>query len=266
MLLLTTITVTAANPLRTVDIIAHRGASYDAPENTVAAMRLGYDQKADACELDIYLTADGKIVVLHDRDTARVSGVTNRPAETTLAELQKLSAGQWGKWKGSKYAERIPSLEETLKVVPANKRVVIEIKVGPEILPELDRVLKASGLKTEQLVIISFGYDTVVEAKKKFPAVPVLWLVGADKKKQYPPIEDLIAKAKEAKVEGLNLEQGFPVDDAFATKVHAAGLKLYVWTVDDPAMARKWLAAGVDGITTNRPEWLRGQLASSAGS
>ncbi len=109
------------------------------------------------------------------------------------------------------------------------------------------------------MVIISFGYDTVVESKK-FPGVPVLWLVGADKKKQYPPIEDLIAKAKEAKVEGLNLEQGFPVDDAFARKVHAAGLKLYVWTVDDPAMARKWLAAGVDGITTNRPEWLREQL------
>lgn len=254
----------AMNSVGAVEIIAHRGASHDAPENTVAAMRLGYEQGADAGELDIYLTKDEKIVVLHDRDTARVSGVTNRPAETTLAALRQLPAGQWGKWKGSSYSEKIPSLEEALAAVPKDKGIFIEIKCGPEILPELERVLKRSGLKERQIVIIGFGYDTMVEARARFPKLPLYWLVGADKDKKYPPVEDLIAKAKQARFEGLNLEQGFPIDREFVRKVHDAGLKLYTWTVDNDEVARRFAAAGVDGITTNRPKWLREQLEKAA--
>jgi glycerophosphoryl diester phosphodiesterase len=96
--------------LPAVEIIAHRGASFDAPENTVASLLLGYQQGADAGELDIHLTRDHKIVVLHDPDTGRISGVTNTVAETPLDDLRKLPAGQWGKWKGSRFAENIPHL------------------------------------------------------------------------------------------------------------------------------------------------------------
>ena len=83
-----------------VEIIGHRGASYDAPENTLASFKLGYQQKADADELDIYLTKDGKIVVMHDANTARTAGVSNKLATSTFDDLRKLDAGQWGKWKG----------------------------------------------------------------------------------------------------------------------------------------------------------------------
>jgi glycerophosphoryl diester phosphodiesterase len=249
-----------ASSVPATEIIAHRGASFDAPENTVASLRLGYEQAADAGELDITLTKDGHIVVLHDGDTARVSGITNKPAETALEDLRKLSAGQWGKWKGSKFAETIPSLQEVLAVVPSGKRIFIEVKCGPEVLPELRRVLELSRLKASQIVLIGFDLETMRQAKAKFPALSVYWLVGLDRDKKSRPLEDLLAMVKSAGVDGLDLDQGFPFDSDFVQRVHNAGLGLFAWTVDDPEVARRLSRAGVDGITTNRPGWLRGQL------
>jgi glycerophosphoryl diester phosphodiesterase len=139
-----------------------------------------------------------------------------------------------------------------------------EIKCGPEILPELEKTLKRAGKKPEQTAIIGFGYETMKAAKEKFPNLQVYWLVGAEgKPRKYKPVDELIEKAKAAKVDGLDLEMGFPIDAAFVKKVHDAGLKLYTWTVDKPEVARAEAAAGVEGITTNRPGWLREQLAAT---
>jgi glycerophosphoryl diester phosphodiesterase len=246
-----------------LEIIGHRGASYDAPENTLSSFKLGYEQKADADELDIYLTRDGKIVVIHDGNTARTTGVTNKVASQTYDELRRLDAGKWGKWKDKGFSEKLPSLDEVLELIPDGKRLFIEIKCGPEILPELEKVLERGGKKPEQTVIIGFGYETMQQAKAKFPRLQVLWLAGKDSKtKKYPPVEELIQKAKAAHLDGLNLEGSFPIDKEFVQTVHHAGLKLYTWTVDDPELARKEAAAGVEGITTNRPGWLRAQLSA----
>jgi glycerophosphoryl diester phosphodiesterase len=257
----------ASNMGFAVEIIGHRGASFDAPENTLSSFKLGYQQKADADELDIYLTTDGQIVVMHDGNTARTSGITNKVATATFDELRRLDVGQWGKWKGKGFSEKIPLLSEVLALIPEGKRLFIEIKCGPEALPELGRVLRRAGKQPEQTVLIGFGYDTVKQAKAAFPRLQVLWLAGADSKtKQYPPVDELIRKAKAANLDGLDLERGFPIDSAFVQQVHGAGLKLYTWTVDDPELARKEAAAGVEGITTNRPGWLREQLAASPGA
>jgi glycerophosphoryl diester phosphodiesterase len=245
-----------------LEIIAHRGASFNAPENTLSSFKLGYEEKADADELDIHLTKDGKIVVLHDYDTARTSGVSNRIAESSLAELRSLDVGKFGKWKGKQFSEKIPTLEEVLQIIPEGRRLFIEIKCGSEVLPELERVLKEGRKRPEQTAIIGFGYETVKAAKKKFPGLEVSWLASADKNKKYPPLDELILKAKEAKLDGLDLNSGFPIDRAFVEQVHKAGLKLYTWTVDDPRVAHAEAVAGVDGITTNRPRWLREQLAA----
>lgn len=244
-----------------MEIIAHRGASFDAPENTLSSFKLGFQQKADANECDIYLTRDGKIVVLHDPDTYRTAGVSNKVAQTDLANLQKLEYGQWGKFQGSKYSDKIPLLEEVLPLVPEGKRLFIEIKCGPEVLPELQRVLKASGKKPVQTPIIGFGYETVRDAKALMPELEISWLVSPKRGQKPPPIEELIDQAKAARLDGLDLNYGFPIDKGFVDKVHAAGLKLYTWTVDDAEVARGHKKAGVDGITTNRPQWLREQLA-----
>lgn len=245
-----------------VDIIAHRGASHDAPENTLASFKLGWQQRADACELDIWLSKDGKLVVSHDADTKRTTGVAKKIPESTLAELRALDAGFWKdpNWKG----EKLPTLDEVLALIPDGKRLVIEIKCGVECLPELERVLKASGKPAAQLVIISFHHDVCAESKKLFPKIPVLFLASFKQDKntgKWSPTPDaLIAKAKSAGLDGINLSYKGPLDAAFVKQTHAAGLKFYVWTVDDAAVAKQLLAAGADGITTNRPEWLREQL------
>src|SRR5512139_3141338 len=101
----TAVAVLATASTMAIDIVAHRGASADAPENTLAAFKLGYQQNADADECDIYLTKDGKIVVMHDGNTARTSGVTNKIATQTFAQLRKLEVGQWGQWKGRGFSE-----------------------------------------------------------------------------------------------------------------------------------------------------------------
>jgi glycerophosphoryl diester phosphodiesterase len=255
-------TLAAAAHTHAVDIIAHRGASHDAPENTLAAFKLGWQQRADAVELDIWLSKDGKIVISHDGDTKRTTGTAKNIADSSLAELRELDAGSWKdpKWKG----EKLPTLDEVLALIPNGKRLVIEIKCGVECLPELERVLKASGKPASQLVIISFHYDVCAESKKLFPKIPVLFLSSFKQDKasgKWTPTPDsLIEKAKAAGLEGINLSSKGPLDAAFVKKTHAAGLKFYVWTVDDAAIAKKLLADGVDGITTNRPEWLREQL------
>jgi glycerophosphoryl diester phosphodiesterase len=250
---------TAAAPK--VEIVAHRGASFDAPENTVAAIKLAWEQKADAAEFDVYLTKDGKVVVIHDADTKRTAGAAMKVSASTLGELRKLDAG---KWKGAQFAgEKLPTLEEMLATVPAGKRVFIEVKCGPEIVPELDRVLKAAKLKPEQTAVISFDAGVIAATKKARPDLPCYWIVSLAPKNQKPrTAEELIAKAKQIKADGLDLSATPAVlDKAFGDKVKAAGLALYVWTVDDPALAKKMLAAGVESITTNKPGWLREQLA-----
>jgi glycerophosphoryl diester phosphodiesterase len=242
-----------------VEIVAHRGASHDAPENTLAALKLAWEQKADASEFDIYLSKDGKIVVIHDADTKRTAGVDKKVAGQRLDELRTLDVG---KWKGAKFAgEKIPTLEEMLAAVPNGKTVFVEVKCGPEVLPELDCVLKASALQPVQTPIISFNAQVIAAVKKTRPDLPAYWIVSLNRKGQMPPTaEELIAKAKEIRADGLDLSAAEVLDKSYAAKIKAAGLKLYVWTVNDPAAARRMVGIGADGITTDRPGWLRERL------
>jgi glycerophosphoryl diester phosphodiesterase len=260
--LLLTLPVAAGGPR--VEIIAHRGASHDAPENTVAAIQLAWGQQADASEFDVFLSRDGKIVVLHDQDTKRVAGVDRKVADQTLAELRRLDVGRW---KGDKFAgEKIPTLEEMLATVPPGKRVFIEVKCGPEIVPELDRVLRASRLEPAQTPVISFHAGVVGAVKKARPDLAAYWVVSlkARKGKEPPTAEALIEQARAIRADGLDLSASPVLDRAYARKIKAARLKLYVWTVNDAALARRMVEIGVDGITTDRPGWLRGRLAERA--
>jgi glycerophosphoryl diester phosphodiesterase len=252
---------------RAVDIVGHRGASADAPENTVGSWKLGYAQGADACELDIHLTKDGKIIVSHDATTKRTAGVDKKIAETNFDELRKLDVGKWGKWAGKGFSEKMPTLDEALALVPPGKRLLIEIKTHAEIMPALEEVIRRTPLKPEQTVFISFQYDAAAAAKKAFPDRQTYLLADwkQDKKTgKFPDLDELIAKAKAAKLDGLDLSYKFPLDGATVKKIHDAGLQCHVWTVDDAAKARELAAAGVDSITTNRPGALRAELKQAA--
>lgn len=242
-------------------LVAHRGASHDAPENTLAAVELAWQRGADAVEVDVRLSSDGRIVVIHDPTTARTAGVDKRVDEQTFEELRALDAGSW---KSSRFrGQKIPAVEEVLATIPAGRMAVIEIKCGPEILEELVRVVCHAELDARQTAFISFKADVVREAKEAFPDSPVLWLrtVG-----QYvdgwgnPDADSLIAAGQEANLNGLNLQFSDGIDERFIEQIHAAGLWVWVWTVDDPRQGEKLFRAGVDGMTTNRPGRLREQL------
>ncbi len=247
-------------PHSAVEIIAHRGASHDAPENTVAAFSLGWEQEADACELDIRLTKDGRIVVIHDGTTRRTAGVNRRVSAQTLEALRTLDAGSWkgAQWKGA----RIPTLEEVFATVPDGRRLFIEIKCGPEVLPELERVLAASGHSARPHVIFGFDFETMRQARERFPHLPVYRILSPAKWKLGRCFlsDELIAKAVTANLSGLALDRRFEINGNFISRVKNAGLKLCVWTVNDAKLAKKLEAVGVDGIITNRPLWLRRKL------
>lgn len=244
-----------------VQIVGHRGSSYEAPENTLASVNLSWKEKADGTEIDVYLSKDGKIVVIHDKSTKRTTGVEKIVAESTLEELRALDAGSW---KNARYrGEKIPTLEEVLKTIPANKQLFIEVKCGPEIIPELQRVLKAGKRKDSETVIISFNADVIAGCEKVMPQLVSYWVVGlyARGGRTTPSAEALIDKAREIKADGLDLSANEAVLTAdFAKKILEAKLLLGVWTVNDVELARKMIKVGVQAITTDRPGWLREQL------
>ncbi len=244
-------------------IIAHRGASVDAPENTPAAFREAWNQKADGIELDIWLTKDGRIVVIHDGSTKRTTDKNLVVRDHPLEELRKLDAGVW---KGEKWkSEPIPTLEETLGELPVGKLIYIEIKCGPEVLPELARVISKAGKPAEQLRIIGFNFETLVKSKALMPEVKTLWLVSGSKDKitgktTYPDLAAISEKASAAGMAGLDLNMGFPLDAAAVAAIKAKGLTLAVWTVNDPATAKRFAATGVDAINTDHPARIRSAL------
>ena len=250
-----------------VEIIAHRGASHDAPENTLASVKLGWERNADAVEVDVYLSKDGRIVVLHDENTKRTTGHDGLVHKMTWAELRKLDAGSWKdkKFKG----EPIPLLSQVLATIPDGKYLVIEIKCGPEIIPPLAALLKKTKTPPAKTAIISFSFEVVAAAKKQFPERPVYFLAGVKQNKTThrwePSVDTLVRKARGAGLDGLNL--GFkdaagkaPLLDYLhrmrkETKTHR--LDFYVWTVNDRRLAKMFTDVGVDGITTDRPTFLR---------
>jgi glycerophosphoryl diester phosphodiesterase len=241
-----------------VAIIAHRGASYLAPENTMASVMLGWEKDADV-EVDVYLTKDNKIVVIHDETTKRTAVTDVNVAETTSDELRKLDVGSF---KSEEYAgEKIPFLADIVETIPSGRKLYIEIKCGKEILPYLEELLAESG-KMSRIVIIGFDLETVTISKEMID-VPTYWLRGTKKTEEteewIPHDPQLVQTAKDKGLDGLDVHYA-GVTKEFADAVKTAGQKLYVWTVDDPEEAIRLIKLGVDGITTNRPEWLREQL------
>lgn len=259
-ILLTCIALATSAPLLAddVEIIAHRGASHVAPENTMASINLAWKRHADAVEIDIYLSKDGHIVLMHDRTTKRTGGHDEPIVEQTLAELRRLDVGVW---KDEKYqGERIPVLKEVLPTIPEGGRLFIEIKTETEILSKLEEVIRASGVDHDRLVIICFDYKTIRKANAMFPEIECYWISSLKKDKKTgewnPPLETLIKKAKAADVDGLDLQARPVIDAAYVEAVDEADLGMYVWTVDDRKEARRLADAGVDGITTNRPRYI----------
>jgi glycerophosphoryl diester phosphodiesterase len=246
-------------------IIAHRGASHDAPENTLAAVRLAWAQHADALEIDVHLTRDGRLAVIHDPDTERTAGIRRVVAESTLAELRELDAGRW---KHPRFTgEKIPTIEEVFSLVPAGKRIFVELKGGPETVPELQRCIQIATqeqrapLRAEQIAIITFDLPAAKAARRALPQHEVCWLADSGAEAPRPTLAEVAAVARDAGLDGIDVDARWPLPKDLVQHIRREGFKLYVWTVDEALLAQRLADAGVDALATNRPGWLRAQIA-----
>lgn len=246
------------------EIIGHRGASHDAPENTQAAFQLAWEQGADGIELDVQLTGDGRVVVIHDSSAFRTAGVDIEIASAKMSKLRQFDAGSWkGRvWGG----ERIPELGEVLSNVPPGRKVFIEIKCGMDILSPLDEILERSSLPLAQLGIVGFSRDMMRLARQRLPVGEVLWNVelqrGGSDQGWLPSIEKLLQQIREARLDGLGMGVRGAVDRAFVSRALQEGVRLFAWTVDQPDVAAELVQLGVHYIVTNRPGWMRKALAA----
>jgi glycerophosphoryl diester phosphodiesterase len=235
--------------------IAHRGASHDAPENTLAAVRAAVAQGADVVEVDVHRTADGVLVVHHDAilgrttDAQRVlpARASRRLGDHTLETLRRLDAGSW---KHSRHTgERVPTLGEVLDVLaPSGAGVLVELK-APELYPGLAHDVAAElrgrpALLAERRVVVqSFDESVLVDLRELAPDVP-LGLLGAPARAALP---GLVGRVDQVNPRHLT------VDRAYVDHLHDLGLTCHVWTVNRAAGLRRALGLGVDGVITNRP-------------
>lgn len=253
-------------------LVAHRGASHDAPENTLASLRLAIEQGAAAIEFDVWATQDGVPVLSHDAGLARTTNWKARRAadvsfdvpgdvrEATLAQLRTLDVGAW---KGERWAgERIATLEEALEVLRGRSIAVIEIK-DPTVVEAVARVVTKLGME-DAIQVISFHDEVVARVHELLPSVPTSLLVGGaiPARPSSSDALELLARTRRVHASTLSVNAAW-VSEAFARTCRERGIALAVWTVDDPIAARALARLGVAAITSNRVPLVRSALTGA---
>ncbi len=256
-------------PLDAQVIVGHRGASYDAPENTLAAFKLAWEQQADGIEGDFYVTKDQQVVCIHDADTKRTAAKKLVVAQATLAELRSL---EYGAWKNASFSgEPIPTFEDVLAIVPAGKLFVIELKVGPEIVPLIKPALEKEHQAgtDKKFLFISFNADTIAKCKELLPTIRAHWLTGFKQDKQTgrwtPEVATICDTVTKCKADGVGLRgERAVIDQTFIDYLKNHGCReFHVWTIDEVKDAAYFQGLGAVGITTNRPAFIRAGLATA---
>ncbi|MHB8139494.1 MAG: glycerophosphodiester phosphodiesterase [Smithellaceae bacterium] len=243
-------------------VTAHRGFSGEYPENTLSAFRAAIVAGTDMVELDVHLTSDNELVVIHDDTLERTTDGKGNVADKTLAELKSLDAGF--RYNPRFAGERIPTLAEVLQLTQGRVRVNIELKKGKKAFPytmeELaDRTLagveKAKML--DQVLFSSFDPAAVDRIRERNPRLPIALIVDKPWERPEDPGGGTRYPTLNCRTTVLNEEN--------IRRAHAGGVKVHVWTVNTKEVMEKFIALGVDGVITNHPdrliELLQGTLA-----
>ncbi len=236
-------------------VLGHRGASADAPENTIAAFRLAMEQGADGVELDVWRCASGEVVVVHDEDAARVAGVPLAVPDAPLAALRTLDVGAW---KGERFrGARIPLLEEALEALPGAV-VNVELKSrgrDVRLAEAAARVVLRAGAPA-RVVVSSFDWRLLGAFRVAAPAVPAGLLFDGERPWRLRTWLALRLLAPSA----VHPDRALATDGRVRGWA-ARGLAVNVWTVDDPAEAGRLAALGAAALITNVPGRVRDALA-----
>jgi glycerophosphoryl diester phosphodiesterase len=223
-------------------VIAHRGASAAAPENTLAAIQQAIADGAGWAEIDVQLSADGEVVVIHDSDLMKVAGVDLKIAETDYARLSAIDIGS--RFSSTFQHQRIPTLRQVLETARGRIGVVIELKyygASPKLAERVVEVVENTA-DAPPVKVISLVPTALQQMRSLRPA----WQTG------------LLTSVAIGNVAGLDVDF-FAVNAAFVTRsfikrIHGSGKQVMVWTVNDPVGMSVMLSRGVDGIITDHPE------------
>jgi glycerophosphoryl diester phosphodiesterase len=251
------------NPSYTT-LIAHRGESEDDPENTLPAYRTAVE-RGFGFECDCYLSADGEVFMFHDKNLARTTAgaCTKACGEVTWDEIKNLDVGGWGKWTGSAFSGTHPALlRDVLPLARDGRRIYLEVKPGPEIVPHIKEIFEAQTAATpENLLFITFNRATCRALKASLPQFTTYllmdsrhWAPGHWGDRAAPPVteEEVLAALDESGADGLDFHYDPDVTTAaLMAKVHATGRSFHVWTVDNLPDALEAFRRGVDTVTTN---------------
>ncbi len=228
--------------------VAHRGASGTFPENTLSAFRAAIDAGAVMCELDVQLSCDGAVVVIHDETVDRTTDGKGEVAALTLEELKRLDAGAKFKGKGGALkGERIPTLDEVFAVTNGKCGLNIELKAGG-LEHQVAQIMQARNALSDSIAS-SFNWEYLKNIQQLNFNIRV-GLLAEEK-----PI-DLMRSAVAMRAHAINPRWDMVTAD-LCKAAHEHGLKVYTWTVDADARMRALIECGVDGIMTNYPERLR---------
>lgn len=254
-----------------MEIWAHRGASAEAPENTMSAFRLAAEQGADAIEFDVHRTADGELVVIHDETIDRTSNGRGVVADLTLEQLRRYSYdvshgsvahglgnehGPWNENDRGDEREPIPTLEEVLEWLPADMQANVELKTLPTFYPGIAAraadIITVSGV-SDRVWVSSFNHHTLAEVRAQAPQLRLGVLTGAHLWRPADYVSSCGAAAYHPSAASLQTPE-------IVAECHGAGLRVHVWTLDDPEHIRLAEALGVDAVITNAPGAARAAL------
>ncbi len=233
-------------------VIAHRGASADAPENTIAAFELALEQGADGIELDVHLSADEHPVVIHDFTLERTTDGAGPVSGHSVRELKRLDAGGW---HGRRFrGQRVQTLQEVLERFRDRARFWVELKGGSALYPGIEeRVVSLLEIYdvVDRALVQSFDHDAIGRIHATSREIRVGALVAQ------PPVDRALLQrgAAHAICPGAHL-----ITEGLVAEIRGAGCACYVWTVNEPAQMDRLVGWGVNGIITDRPGVLRARL------
>ncbi len=243
-------------------IVAHRGASYAAPENTMPSFRLAFDEGADFIEGDFWLSEDNRIVCIHDKNTKRTAPeqINLNVTKSTLGEIEKLD---FGNWKNIKYKKtRIVSLDELLSAIPEGKGIFIEIKDSRKsFLDELKNVLAKSRFPHRLIRIIAFDPQVIMNTKKNFPDIKSYWLfewlLKDDCENFKSVLSKLFSTLDSIGADGIDMNYSNKISGEIVGKVKNLNYDFVLYDINKNEDALRMANAGVDAITTNYPKKIK---------
>lgn len=230
-------------------VIAHRGASAEAPENTLAAFRRALARGADGIELDVQVTRDGVPVVFHDTSLIRLTGRPGFIASSTRARLRVVRIR----------GESIPTLAEVLTLTRRRAVVQVEIKPGVPVAPVV-RTVRQIGAS---VILASFDAGIVAEARRLAPRVPRMLIVGGGNGPPRRRAGALVPVLAALGASGVSIDYRALRSPAFIAALHHHGLSVWCWTVNDPRAMLRLALWGVDAILSDRPALLKTTLSGS---